>query len=166
MCDIMFVRCVFVWMKLCNCDQIKTSMGAVGVTNAAINATCVRFNGAPLHKLHWLVCFSFHQLSQILHLHCVVFIIQMKSWGGRGVYKVHKQGVSASTAPLLCDHPLRSSPTIAVTALVTTWYVGQWYTQVPWKDHLNPLTPIPPTGWYIILEQTILWGLVLCLGQY
>ena len=32
--------------------QIRTSMGALGVTNAAINANCIRLNGVPFHKLH------------------------------------------------------------------------------------------------------------------
>ena len=32
-----------------NTDQIRTSTGATGVNDAAINATCVRLNGVPYY---------------------------------------------------------------------------------------------------------------------
>ena len=43
----------------CTMDQIRTNMTAVGVTDAAINATCVSEHHLTLRKLYWLLhCYS------------------------------------------------------------------------------------------------------------
>ena len=65
---------IYVYATATTINQIKTSTAVIGVTDEAINATCIRFDSVPLRKLHWLLSVFFPSTSADTPLARVVMI--------------------------------------------------------------------------------------------